>query len=71
MSFFFFPPKKADNEREYMEGIRLYVCVWRDLLRDNKEWEWEGKTEKIDSGTIRNSVLEAVKTQIESERERL
>lgn len=41
------------------------------MLRDNKEWEWEGKKEKIDSGTIRNSVLEAVKTQIESERERL
>lgn len=28
--------------------------VWRDLLRDNKEWEWEGKEEKIDEGTIRN-----------------
>lgn len=31
------------------------VCVWRDLLRDNKEWEWEGKEEKIDEGTIRSS----------------
>ena len=22
-----------------------FVCAlaWRDLLRDNKEWEWEGK----------------------------
>jgi len=32
------------------------VCarVWRDLLRDNKEWEWEEKEEKIDEGTIRN-----------------
>lgn len=24
--------------------VCMWGCVWRDFLRDNKEWEWEGKT---------------------------
>lgn len=43
----------TDSEREYMEGsssVCVWVCVWRDFLRDNKEWEWEGKKGKLDDG---------------------
>jgi len=48
--------KEYDNEREHVEKeIVARVWVRRDLLRDNKEWEWVGKEEKIDEGTIRNS----------------
>ncbi len=42
------------KEGAHRRELCVCMCV-KDLLGDNKEWEWEGKEEKIDGGTIRNS----------------
>lgn len=35
-------PPQSSSERENNTDSSARVRVWRDLPRDNKEWEWEG-----------------------------